>query len=338
MKKICVLFSLILLLFTSITLIGCKKEENKIKIAEVTHSVFYAPQYIAMSEGIFEKYGLDVEVFLASGADKVMASLLSKDADIGLMGPEASIYVYAQGKKDYAVTFAQLTQKDGTFIFGREKNNEFKLSDLSGKSILGGRRGGMPLMTLEYVLKEAKLSPGKDNPNANVNVRTDIAFAAQAGAFVSGEGDYTTLFEPTASELELAGKGYVLASVGSYTDMVAYTCYSALRSFINKNDKMLVDFTKAINESINWVYTHTSEEVAKSIHKYFSETSIEVLTKSIERYRDIKAWSETPYLDNEEFIHLQNIIIASGELDKYMPYDKLVDNKFYLSSNVKRIR
>lgn len=330
MKKIYVLFALLFVGMSTILLTGCKKNDNKIRLAEVTHSVFYAPQYVAMSEGIFDKYGLDVEIFLASGADKVMAALLSGDADIGLMGPEASIYVYAQGKKDYAITFAQLTQKDGTFIIGREKNDNFKLSDLSGKNILGGRRGGMPLMTLEYVLKEANLNPEKDNPNANVNIRTDIAFAAQAGAFISGEGDFTTLFEPTASQLELDKKGYVLTSVGEHTSEVAYTCYSALKSYISDNDDELVSFTKAIAESITWVLNHTSKEVALSIHKYFSETNIDVLTNAIERYRKIQVWSITPYLDEAEFKHLQNIIIASGELDKYMPYEKLIDNKFEL--------
>lgn len=329
MKKIYVLFGLFALLFTTLNLTGCK-DDKKIQIAEVTHSVFYAPQYIAQSEGIFEKYGLDVEIFLASGADKVMAALLSGDADIGLMGPEASIYVYAQGKKDYAVTFAQLTQKDGTFIFGREMDEDFKLSDLIGKNILAGRRGGMPLMTLEYVLKEAKLNAEKDNPNADINLRTDIAFAAQAGAFISGDGDYTTLFEPTASQLEFENKGYILASVGAYTDEVAYTCYSSLRSYIDKNNEQLINFTKAIAEAINWVYSHTSKEIAESIHKYFKETHIEILTKAVDRYKEIKAWSETPYLDKLEFNHLQDIVISSGELDKYVPYDKLVENKFVL--------
>lgn len=329
MRKIYLLFAFIVVGLSTIFTTSCKKEDSKtIKIAEVTHSVFYAPQYVALSEGFFTKYDLDVEIFLASGADKVMASLLSGDADIGLMGPEASIYVYAQGKKDYAITFAQLTQKDGTFIIGREAQTEFKLSDLNGKSILAGRKGGMPLMTLEYVLKEAGLNPKKDDSKANINLRTDIAFAAQAGAFISGEGDYTTLFEPTASELEKQGKGYVLTSVGEHTESVAYTCYSTLKSYMDKNDDKLIKFTKAISEAINWVYSHTSEEVAKSIHKYFSETDINILTSSIERYRVILAWSETPFLDKIEFQHLQDIIISSNELDKYMPYDKLVVNKF----------
>lgn len=327
MKKIYVLFALLCLVLT-VFITSCSKKEEKIRVAEVTHSVFYAPQYIAMSEKIFEKYNLNVEIFLASGADKVMAALLSKDADIGLMGPEASIYVYAQGREDFAITFAQLTQKDGSFIFGRENEIDFSLENLSGKSILGGRRGGMPLMTLEYALKENGLSFEKDNPKANINVRTDIAFAAQAGAFISGEADYTTLFEPTASELELQGKGYVLASVGSYTDNVAYTCYQTLKSYMNLNEKKITDFTKAIQEAIIWVNDHSSREVALSIQKYFKETNIDILTNSIERYKEINAWPNTPYLDEEEFTHLQEIIISSGELTKYMPYDKLVQNIF----------
>ena len=331
MKKIYVLLALISVGLSTLTLTSCDKDDDKkITVAEVTHSVFYVPQYVGVSEGIFEKYNLDVEIILASGADKVMATLLSGDAEIGLMGPEASIYVYAQGRKDYAITFAQLTQKDGSFIVGRESNENFKLEDLSGKSILAGRRGGMPLMTLEYVLKEANLNPVKDDTTANINLRTDIAFAAQAGAFISGEGDYTTLFEPTASELELAGKGYVLASVGAYTDNVAYTCYQALKSYIDENNEKIDNFTKAIAESITWVLTHSSMEVATSIKEFFKETDIKVLTNSIERYKEIEAWSTNPYLDENEFKHLQNIIISSGELDKYMPYEKLVVNKYKL--------
>ena len=322
------LFALLSVVLSTFILTSCDKKDKKLTIAEVTHSVFYAPQYVGMSEKIFERYGLDVEIILASGADKVMATLLSGDAEIGLMGPEASIYVYAQGRSDYGITFAQLTQKDGTFIMGREKIDDFKLEDLKGKSILGGRGGGMPLMTLEYVLKEAGLDAKKDDLEAEVNIRTDVAFAAMAGSFISGEGDFTTLFEPTASELELAGKGYILASVGDYTDNVAYTCYQALKSYIDKNDEQIVNFTNAIAEAITWTLNHTAEEVALSIQKYFMETDIKVLTNSIQRYKDIDVWSRNPYLDDAEFIHLQNIIIASGELDKYMPYEKLVNNKF----------
>lgn len=320
MKKIYVLLVVLLLSFTVIFMSSCEKK-NKITVGEVTHSVFYAPQYVAASEGIFERYGLDVEIILINGADKVMASLLSGDIQIGLMGPEASIYVYAQGRKDYAITFAQLTQRDGTFIVGREKINNFTLDELKGKSILGGRKGGMPFMTLEYALKE-------NNVYEEVNVRSDVAFAAMIGAFTQGEGDFTTAFEPSATELELNGKGYVLASIGEYTKEVAYTCFQALKSYIAENENTIVNFTNAIAESIDWVKNHTDMEVANSIHKYFQETDINVLANAIKRYRSINVWSNNPYLSTNEYKHLQDIIISSGELNNYMPYDVLVDNKY----------
>ena len=321
MKKIYILFVVLFFSITTIFLGGCKDKKDKITLGEVTHSVFYAPQYIALSEGIFESYGLDVEILLISGADKVMTSLLSEDIEIGLMGPEASIYVYAQGRKDYAITFAQLTQRDGTFIVGREKIDDFTLEDMRGKSILGGRKGGMPFMTLEYALKE-------NNVYEDVNVRSDVAFAAMIGAFTQGEGDFTTAFEPNATELELNGKGYVLAAVGNYTDEVAYTCYQALKSYMDNNDDTIIKFTNAIADSLQWVQSHTDMEVALSIHQYFKETNIDVLANSIKRYREINVWANTPYLNEDEFEHLQDVIIASGELDKYMPYNVLVNNKF----------
>ena len=327
MKKITMFLMLMLTSVSLLILGGCKKN-NKIVVAEVTHSVFYAPQYVALSEGFYEEEGLDIEIILASGADKVMASLISKEADIGLMGPEASIYVYAQGKKDYAITFAQLTQRDGTFIFGREKILDFTLEDLKGHSILGGRKGGMPEMTLEYILKSKGIEIGQNDPTKEVNIRTDVAFAAMAGAFIAGEGDFTTLFEPTASEMELNGNGYILMSVGEETVDVAYTTYQALKSYIDNNEEVVIKFTNAILKAVQWTYNTDSMIVAESIHSYFKETDINILAKSIERYKSIGAWSNTPYLSEDEFIVLQDIVIAAGELDRYMPYNILVQNKY----------
>ena len=322
------MFLMLILSSLSLLILGSCKKNDKIVVAEVTHSVFYAPQYVALSEGFFEEEGLNIEIILASGADKVMASLISKEADIGLMGPEASIYVYAQGKKDYAITFAQLTQRDGTFIFGREKIEDFTLDDLKGHSILGGRKGGMPEMTLEYILKSKGIEIGQNDPTKEVNIRTDVAFAAMAGAFIAGEGDFTTLFEPTASEMEITGNGYILMSVGEETVDVAYTTYQALKSYIEENDVVVKKFTNAILKAVQWTYNTDSMIVAESIHSYFKETNIEILAKSIERYKSIGAWSNTPYLSEEEFIVLQDIVIAAGELDRYMPYNVLVQNKF----------
>lgn len=217
---------LLIIILLSALLVGCKKDELKtIKLVEVTHSVFYAPQYVAISKGFFEEESLKVELINGQGADKCMTAILSGEADIGFMGPEASIYVYNQGKEDYAVNFAQLTQKDGSFLVGREKDPNFTFDKLQGKSIIGGRIGGMPEMTLEFVLKKYGLQPGVD-----VEVRTDIQFAMMAGAFTGGEGDYVTLFEPVASELEKEGKGYIVASIGKEGGYIPYTCYSAKKA------------------------------------------------------------------------------------------------------------
>lgn len=311
-----------------IPLFGCTKKENeKITVAEVTHSPFYAPQYVAMSEGIFEKYGLDVEITLASGADKVMSTLLSKDAQIGLMGPEASIYVYNQGRSDYAINFAQLTQKDGSFLVGRSDIENFNLEMLNGSEIIGGREGGMPLMVLEYILKTNNLDIGKNDPNANINVRSDIQFSAMGGAFTSGEGDYVSLFEPNASNLENENKGYIVASLGELSGEIPYTCYSALDSYIKENGDKIEKFTKAIKEAQDWCYSHTSREIAESIKDFFKENTVDELTTYIESYKKIEAWAKDTVLTEEAFNKLQDIIILAGQIDGYVPYDKLVISK-----------
>ena len=236
-KKVKYLLTLIVCIPLIICGCSCNNNElKKIKVAEVTHSVFYAPQYLADSLGFFKEEGLEVSFVNTNGADKTMAALLSKDADIALMGPEASIYVYLNGQKDYATNFAQLTQKDGSFLVGRENDDNFDISKLKGKEILGGRKAGMPEMVLEYILKSNDLEVGRDDPTKEVYVRTDVQFAAMAGAFASGEGDYVSLFEPTASNLEKSGKGYIVASLGELSGNVAYTAYSALNSYINKNE------------------------------------------------------------------------------------------------------
>ncbi len=298
-------------------------------VLKATPSVFYAPQYVAVTEGFFEEEGLDVEIVLASGADAVMATLLSGDAEIGLMGPEASIYVYNQGRDDFAINFAQLTQKDGAFIVGREYEEDFTLDDLVGHDILGGRKGGVPCMSLEYILKEHGLDAGLDSDSYDINIRTDIAFAAMAGSFQQGIGDYTTLFEPTASMLEQSGEGYVLTSVGEHTSNVAYTCYSSLSSYINSNYDDLVKFTRAIQKAQDWVYSHTDTEVANSIKSFFTETSDDLLASSIKRYRDIEAWAKTPELTEDELNHLMDIMICAKELETYAPYIDLVDNSIF---------
>lgn len=316
-----VLSSLMILMLVTV---GCSNNNlTKITLAEVTHSTFYAPQYVALAEGFFEEEGLDVEIINTKGADKTMAALLSNEADIGLMGPEASIYVYNQGKEDYAINFAQLTQRDGSFLIGREKDDNFTFDKLKGKSILGGRKGGVPEMTLEYVLKKNKLNLEKD-----VNVRTDIQFAVMAGAFTSGTGDYVTLFEPVASSLEKEGKGYVVASIGKESGYLPYTCYSSKKSYIENNRDTIQKFTNAIYKSQQWLKTHSSEDIARSISSEFTETDIEDLTVVVERYKSQDTWSETTILKEDSLNHLMDIIDLAGELDKRAPYDKIVTTQF----------
>jgi len=316
-----VLSSLMILMLVTV---GCSNNNlTKITLAEVTHSTFYAPQYVALAEGFFEEEGLDVEIINTKGADKTMAALLSNEADIGLMGPEASIYVYNQGREDYAVNFAQLTQRDGSFLIGREKDDNFTFDKLKGKSILGGRKGGVPEMTLEYVLKKNKLNLEKD-----VNVRTDIQFAVMAGAFTSGTGDYVTLFEPVASSLEKEGKGYIVASIGMESGYLPYTCYSSKKSYMENNPDTIQKFTNAIYKSQQWLKAHSSEDIARSISSEFPETDIEDLTTVVERYKAQDTWSETTLLKEDSLNHLMDIIDLAGELDKRAPYDKIVTTEF----------
>lgn len=326
------LFILIVICFVSLA-IGCdKNKKEKIVIAEVAHSVFYAPQYVAIELGYFEEEGIEVELINANGADKVMAALLSKDAQVGLMGPEASIYVYNGGQENYAINFAQITKRDGSFIVSRVKEENFTMNNLKGKSILGGRKGGMPEMTLEYTLKKAGLLVGQDDESVTgkggVLVRTDIQFAAMAGAFASGEGDYTTLFEPTATQIEKEGKGYVVASVGKLSGEVPYTAYCALKNYINDNEEIIKKVTKALYKGQQWVKTHTAREIAEVISPFFTDISIDDLTVVMQRHIDIDAWKDTPHLYEDDFNRLMDIMIEAKELNSKAPYDKLVTKKY----------
>jgi NitT/TauT family transport system substrate-binding protein len=315
---------IIIVLIFSTLLSGCNKDKlTTVRLVEVTHSVFYAPQYVAMTKGFFEEEGIKIELSNGKGADKSMTALLSGQADIGFMGPEASIYVYNQGKKDYAINFAQLTQKDGSFLVGREPDPDFTFEKLRGKTVLGGRKGGVPEMTLEYVLKKHGLQPGKD-----VNVRTDIQFAMMAGAFTGGEGDYTTLFEPTASMLEKEGKGYIVASIGKEGGYIPYTCYCATKSYIEENPEIIQGFTNAIYKGMLWVQNHSTEEIVEALQPHFPDADKDILTTVVNRYKDQDTWKPDPVLTEEGLNHLMEIMELAGELDKRAPYDKIVTTKF----------
>ena len=328
MKKIWygIEITIIAISVATITIINGKEKNNltKIKLAEVTHSIFYAPQYVAISEGYFEDEGLEIELILTPGADKVMAAVLSKDVDIGFSGSEATIYVYQNGEKDYVQTFAGLTQKDGSFLVAREKYDNFKLEELKGKYVIGGRAGGMPEMTFEWALRQNGIDPKKD-----LTIDTSIAFAAMQGAFIGGTGDFVTLFEPNATSVEKEGLGYVVAYIGELGGSVPYTAYNARKSYIENNPKIIKSFCNAIQKGLDYVKNNNPETIAQKIISFFPDTSHSDLTKMIERYKNGNAWKEKININEEEWNHLQDIMIASKELTEKSPYDKLIYTKYF---------
>lgn len=328
MKKIWygIAITIIAISVATITIINEKEKNNltKIKLAEVTHSIFYAPQYVAINEGYFEDEGLEIELILTPGADKVMAAVLSKDVDIGFSGSEATIYVYQNGEKDYVQTFAGLTQKDGSFLVARKKYDNFKLEELKGKYVIGGRAGGMPEMTFEWALRQNGIDPQKD-----LIIDTSIAFAAMQGAFIGGTGDFVTLFEPNATSVEKEGLGYVVAYIGELGGNVPYTAYNARKSYIENNPKIIKSFCNAIQKGLDYVKNNDPETIAQKIISFFPDTSRSDLTKMIERYKNGNAWKEKININEEEWNHLQDIMIASKELTEKSPYDKLIYTKYF---------
>jgi NitT/TauT family transport system substrate-binding protein len=329
MKKFISLL-IVLLLITSVLLTGCSEkptELQKVRLIEVTHSIFYTPQYVALEMGLFEKQGLNIELTNGGGADKCMAAMVSGEADIAFMGPEASVYVYLQGRDDLAVNFAQLTQRDGSFIVGREKDDNFTIDKLKGHTILGGRKGGMPLMALEYVLKQNNLTPGVD-----IDVRTDVQFDMMAGAFASGEADYTTLFEPLASSFELQGNGYVVESVGRLAGYIPYTCYSALESYIEKNPEIIQGFSNALYEAMVWVDEHSAKEVAEVILPQFADTDVEFLAEIVQAYRELEAWNPDLVLGEDGYNRLIDIIKLAGEIEEGAPYSEIQTPDFAIKA------
>ena len=327
-KLIYIVISIVLLgilLGTCLIFRNTKTQEklSKIQLNEVTRSVFYAPQYVAISEGFMKEQGLEIEITTGQGADKVMTAVLAGQSDIGFAGPEASIYVYNEGKEDYTQVFAQLTQKDGSFLISRNKNENFNWEDVKGKTIIPGRKGGVPYMTLEYILKKNGI-----NPETEVILDDSIKFDLMAGAFSGGTADYVTLFEPTASLTQQVGKGYIVASIGEESGEIPYTAYFAKKSYIENNNEIIKKFTKAIYKAQKWVKEHNSKEIAESIQEFFPDTSIEQLENSLEQYKKIEAWKETPEMKEETFNLLQTIMEEAGELKQKAPFDKIVNNKF----------
>ena len=328
MKKLCLLLVALVSVF-SFTLFGCgnnnKNELTKIRLNEVTHSIFYAPLYVAINNGYFKDDGIEIELTNGGGADKVMTALLSNDADIGLMGPEATIYVTEGGAKDKPVVFGQLTKRDGSFIVAKHSYTNFTLNDLKGKEIIGGRKGGVPAMTLEYAIKQAGLNIGTGTNE--VNLRTDVAFNLTASVFDSTNADFCTLLEPTASELS-ANKGYSLvASVGTLSGEVPYTAFTAKKGFLEENEKLAERFLRAVYRGYRFLLKATVDEIKTSLKPSFSGISDESIVKSIQSYIDVDAWVDNPAMTKQAFDRLQDIIISAGELDKKVEFDSVVDTK-----------
>lgn len=304
---------------------GCARQETGVttlRLSEVTHSVFYAPQYAAMSQGFFAEEGLELELLNGGGADKVMTSVLTGEVEIGLAGPEASIYVLLEGRENAPKIFAQLTRRDGNFLMGRT-DEDFSWENLRGKTIIGGRKGGVPEMTLEYVMKQNGIIPQED-----AIVDTTIQFDMMAGAFSGGNGDYVTLFEPTATEMELAGQGYILCSIGEESGEIPYTAYFAAGDYMEENPEIIQKFTNAIAKGQRWVAEHTDAEVAEAIAPYFPDTDLSVLEAVSARYRGIGAWNETPVMGEEGLERLQDVMEEAGELKERVEFSQLVDNSF----------
>ncbi len=304
---------------------GCARQETGVttlRLSEVTHSVFYAPQYAAMSQGFFAEEGLELELLNGGGADKVMTSVLTGEVEIGLAGPEASIYVLLEGRENAPKIFAQLTRRDGNFLMGRT-DEDFSWENLRGKTIIGGRKGGVPEMTLEYVMKQNGIIPQED-----AIVDTTIQFDMMAGAFSGGNGDYVTLFEPTATEMELSGQGYILCSIGEESGEIPYTAYFAAGDYLEENPEIIQKFTNAIAKGQRWVAEHTDAEVAEAIAPYFPDTDLSVLEAVSARYRGIGAWNETPVMGEEGLERLQDVMEEAGELKERVEFSQLVDNSF----------
>ncbi|TYQ15853.1 UNVERIFIED_CONTAM: NitT/TauT family transport system substrate-binding protein [Acetivibrio alkalicellulosi] len=319
MKRFFAVLSVMLLL-----LCACGENEyEKVRLNEVTHSVFYAPQYVALNLGFFEEEGIEIELTTGQGADRVMTSVLSGQSDIGFAGPEAALYVYNEGSENYALVFAQLTKRDGSFLVGRNPDDEFNWESVKDSIIIGGRRGGVPHMTLEYVLKQNYIVPDVD-----VYVDTSIQFALMAGAFTGGYGDYVTLFEPTASMLEKEGRGCVLASIGEESGEIPYTAYFARKSYIEENKDLIQRFTNAIYKGQIWVENHTPEEIAEVIKPSFPDADEDILIKVAQRYKKYDAWSSDPIMRKDAFDRLQEVMIKAGELRGKLPYEDIVTTEF----------
>lgn len=325
--RVSLFLSIVMLIFTvPLLFCGCKKNENSLKdvtLNEVAHSIFYAPQYVAIENGYFEEEGINLKLVTGFGADKVMTALISCEAQIGFMGSESSIYAYNEGNSDYAVNFAQLTQRAGNFLVSRKPIDNFSWDMLRGATILGGRAGGMPEMVLEYILKNNGIDISTD-----LEIVQNIDFGLTSGAFAGGQGDFTVEFEPHATALEKEGTGYVVASLGVDSGYVPYTAYSAKKSYINKNPEIIQGFTNALQRGMEYVNSHSSEDIAKVIAPQFPDTDVDTIAIIVERYKSQDTWKNDLVFSKDSFTLLQDILYEAGVINEYAPYSDLVDTDF----------
>lgn len=322
MKKVLAVLLVLVMLLMSVACAG-KGELRKVVINEVTRSVFYAPLYAGITKGFFKDAGLDIEIVTGGGSDKSMTALLAGEAEIALMGPETGVYVINEGKEEHPMIIGQLTKRDGSFLVGREKDDDFTWEDLRNKSVIGGRPGGMPYMTLLYVLEKNGLKPGED-----VEVINNVQFNLMGGAFEGGTGDYVTLFEPTASQFEDAGKGYIVANIGLDSGEVPYTAFMVMPDTIKNDAKLVEAFIKALYKAQQWVWSASDEEIGEAMQPFFPDTDVETLALVAKSYRETDSWTKDPIMTKDSFTRLQDIMAGAGELAGRVEFEKLVDNSF----------
>jgi ABC-type nitrate/sulfonate/bicarbonate transport systems, periplasmic components len=316
---------LVVLALLSTLLTGCKSSNGlkEITLNEVAHSIFYAPMYVAIEKGYFKDEGLKVNLVNGLGADKTMTAVLSGNCDIGFMGPEATVYVYNEGQEDYVINFAQLTQRAGNFLVSRDSNENFNWDNVKGKTIIGGRAGGMPEMIFEYILKKNGIDPKTD-----LTIIQNIDFGLTAQSFSSGKGDYTIEFEPAATALETSGDGKVVASLGVESGKVPYTAFSAKKSYIKKHPDVIQSFTNGLQKGLDYVASHTPEEIAKVIQPQFAETKYDTLVKIVTRYYNQETWKDNLVFEEESLNLLQDILNDAGVLKAKVPYKDIVTTEY----------
>ncbi len=324
MKKIAI-FLVLILGSMSFIFAGCGSS-NVIRLNEVTHSIFYAPFYAAINLGYFEEEGIEIELTNGGGSDQSMTALLSGSADMALLGPETAVYVVGQGAKNTPVIFGQLTKRDGSLLVGRTDEPDFDWANLAGKEIIGGRKGGSPAMSLQYAVELAGNTVGTGVNDCNINL--DVAFNLVVGAFEAGQGDYCTMFEPTASEFVASGRGYIVASVGEASGEIPFTCFMAMQSYIDKNEEKVEKFLKAVIKGYNYLAEATDEQIITALKKSFTTTEDSIIVSSVRNYLEYDAWNSSPIMEPEAFIRLQDVMENAGELEKRVNFNDVVNNSY----------